>query len=374
MLDWTRPDSHQAYLTARYETLTLLEGVVKTPYVDSVGVPTIGIGFNLRYNLEPVLRAMIGNENWSDKLYARLDAVIDKSYAPYVNSTLITALNAVMRSWHDNRNANVPQTFAFQSDAQVNKVLNSMAPTYDSIIDNWLSGIPESSEREALFSLTWNAPSMLGPKLKAASETGNRAEAWYEIRYNSLSSSLPDSVKGAIANRRYVEADVFSLYDADNRPSYSEAVEIGRMIAAHHDRIAWYEASYDPVRAGEIKGVDISDLADEINAAARVVLKKFQLPANRAVEDMLVAGNGITDLEGDETGYDNTGNDADLLIGDANVNRLSGGTGKDTLIGSGAADILNGGAGADLFVFSRPADSSVAKPDRIEDFGNGGDR
>ena len=280
-----------------------------------------------------------------------------------------------MADWHDNHDSGVPATFAFRTDAQIIRALGAMDDYYDGRIDSWLAGIPDSDERAALFSLCWNAPSMLGPKLKAAVDSGDRAEAWYEIRYNSLSSSLPESVKPAIAYRRYVEADGFGLYDTDGKATYAEALETGRMLAAHHERLLGYEASYDPLKAAAIKGVEtIGTIVTELQPALKAVLKTFDLPTSRQMEELLVASRASADLAGDGTDYDSKANDDDLLLGSTAANVLSGGGGRDILIGMGGRDTLNGGAGADWFAFAAVKDSPAGARDSIGDFQHGTDK
>lgn len=378
MLNWNEISDHNTYNQERFELLTLVEGSTKSPYVDGVGVPTIGIGFNLRVddNLEAVLRVIVGKGNWSSTLFSRLEAQIDKDYGAGRNSALIANLDKVMADWHDRHDSDVPRSFAFRSDAQIAKALDAIAPRYDGYIENWISDIPESSERAALFSLTWNAPSLLGPKLKAAIEGGDRAEAWYEIRYNSLSSSLPSNLKPAIANRRYVEADQFDLYHNDGRASWKEAVDAGNMLAVHHESVLGYEAAYNPLTAASVKGVEtITVIYEELQPAIVTVLKKLDLPVGRRVEELLAAGDGIVNVAGDGTARDSARNDDDLLLGDSKGNRLTGGAGQDVLVGLRGADTLTGNAGADLFVFASAADSgSAGARDLITDFGTGSDR
>lgn len=375
MLVWNTIGNHAAYSAGRFELLVLLEGSTSLPYVDAVGDATIGIGFNLVYNLDPVLTAMIGAGHWSDTLRDRLEAQIGKAYASGQNSALRANLDRVMADWHNNHDSGVPATFAFRSDAQIIAALAAMDDYYDGRINGWLADIPESDERAALFSLCWNAPSMLGPKLKAAIESGDRAEAWYEIRYNSLSSSLPDSVRPAIANRRYVEADGFNLYDTDGRASYAEAVETGRMLASHHNTVLWYEDRYDPLQAAAIKGVEtIGTIVTELQPAIRAVLARFELPRARHVEELLVASRTMPDVSGEGTAFDTTANDDDLLLGSTAANVLTGGAGRDILIGLGGRDGLAGGSGADWFVFAAMKDSPAGTHDTIRDFQHGTDR
>jgi GH24 family phage-related lysozyme (muramidase) len=348
--------------------LKLLEGSTTRPYVDGVGDATIGIGFNLVYNLEPVLRVIVGDRNWNDTLFGLLQDVVNETYIPGQSGALISALNTVMKNWHDHIDSDVPARFAFKNDAQIARALDAMDDYYDGRVDGWVADIPDSSERAALFSLAWNAPGMLGPKLKAAIEGGDRAEAWYEIRYNSLSGSLPDSVKEGIANRRYVEADTFSLFHNEAKATYAEAVDAGRMLAMHHDTLLAYETAYDPLTAARVKGVDtIGTIGAELQPAITAVLHRYHLALDHGIDELLATGNGMRSLEGD-----GTGNDDDLLLGDKVKNLLSGGDGGDVLIGLRGADKLAGGGGADLFVFTAAKDSSVSgKGDVIVDFNDG---
>lgn len=373
MLNWNTISDQDDYNDERFALLKLLEGATLKPYVDGVGDATIGIGFNLVYNLEPVLRAIIGDKSWDDTLFGLLQDVVDKTYAPGQSGALISALNAVMKTWHDTIDSGVPASFAFKNDAQVARALDAMDDYYDGRIDSWVDGIPDSSERAALFSLCWNAPGMLGPKLQAAIEAGDRAEAWYEIRYNSLTSSLSDDVKQGIANRRYVEADMFSLFHNDAKATFAEALDAGRMLAGHHDALLAYEAAYDPVTAARVKGVDtIGTISDELQPAVAAVLNKYHLVVDHGIEELLATASGMPDLAGDGTGHDGANNDDDLLLGDKVKNMLSGGAGGDVLIGLKGVDRLVGGDGADVFVFTAAKDSSIGgRGDVIADFSDG---
>jgi GH24 family phage-related lysozyme (muramidase) len=187
MLNWNISPDHTSYSEERFDLLKLLEGSTTKPYVDAVGDATIGLGFNLVYNLEPVLRVIVGGKNWNDTYFDLLQAVVDATYSPGDSGDLIDDLNAVMSVWHK-IDSDVPATFSFKNDAQIVKALNALDNYYDGRIDSWLADIPESSERAALFSLAWNAPGMLGPKLHAAIENGDRAEAGTKsatIRYRA---------------------------------------------------------------------------------------------------------------------------------------------------------------------------------------------
>lgn len=381
--------STSAYRKTGFDLLLALEGSTRRAYLDTAAdpAPTIGIGFNLRYNLEPVLKAIAGS-SWSTALQAKLKAVIDQSYSRGETALLNGRLDKVMADWNATRDPAVPKTFAFSSDAEIQAALTALSPRYERAIDTWLAGIPNSTERAVLFSMAYNAPSLLGPKLKAAILAGDRAEAWYEIRYNSNGSG-----HAGIANRRYVEAEQFKLFASEGTATTAEALDAGRMYAAHREKILSYEGRFDADTAGRIKGFSGIGAIFEEYAPAIVRLKAaYGIAKGMALEELQVASATLRNLSGDGTAHDTASNDADLLVGSSHANTLSGGRGNDALVGlagndrldggagndwlSGGtgADRLTGGAGADTFVFRSAADIGLATRDRIADFEPGRDR
>jgi len=110
------------------------------------------------------------------------------------------------------------------------------------------SVIADSKERAVLVSLSYNGVLASSTSLETAIQTGNRAEAWYEIRYNSnlnaLAATPPNDAVG-LAKRRFTEADTFGLYDTAGAVSgLDEAMQVYGMFSKHRDRIAAYERSY----------------------------------------------------------------------------------------------------------------------------------
>ncbi|HEV7248501.1 MAG TPA: M10 family metallopeptidase C-terminal domain-containing protein [Shinella sp.] len=383
--------STSAYRKTGFDLLLNLEGSTRRAYLDTAAdpAPTIGIGFNLRYNLEPVLKAIAGS-GWNATLQARLKTVIDDSYAEGETALLNSRLDKVMADWNATRDPGVPKTFGFTSDTQIQAALTAISPRYEAVIDKWLSGIPNSTERAVLFSMAYNAPSLLGPKLKAAILDGDRAEAWYEIRYNSNGSG-----HAGIANRRYVEAEQFKLFAREGTATTTEALDAGLMYTAHREKILSYESRFDADAAGRIKGFAGIDAIFQEYAPAIARLKAaYGIAKGMALEELQIASATMRTLSGDGTAHDSTKNDADLLIGSSHANTLSGGRGNDALVGlagkdrlnggagndwldgGSGADILTGGSGADTFVFRSAADIGLAvgKRDRITDFEPGRDR
>ena len=118
MLKWNRIAKKAKYDAHVFDLLIDLEGSTTRAYLDNASnpAPTIGIGFNLRYNLEPVLRAIVGNAHWNQTLENRLESVIDSTYSTGQTSLLNSRLDAVMRAWHANQDKAVPSPFSWRSD------------------------------------------------------------------------------------------------------------------------------------------------------------------------------------------------------------------------------------------------------------------
>lgn len=138
-------------------------------------------------------------------------------------------------------------------DTKLLNVLNANASTQS------ITGDPafaNSKEHGVLLSLIYNGgPGLIGDGLLGALAAGNRAEAWWEIRYGSnkagweeIDNNLPvNSKKGAgLAKRRFYEADVFGLFSTttDAVQQLSEAKDAYRMLQLHREKILKYETKY----------------------------------------------------------------------------------------------------------------------------------
>ncbi|MES9901057.1 MAG: hypothetical protein ABW168_00070 [Sedimenticola sp.] len=112
------------------------------------------------------------------------------------------------------------------------------------------NGTPFSTSREciALLSLAWNAgPGIVGPRLRSAILNNNRAEAWFEIRYQSNRvgnlvargqqlnandfQSYNRNFDMGWAKRRYYESQVFGLYDDAPQNADEEFLKVMRTFA-----------------------------------------------------------------------------------------------------------------------------------------------
>lgn len=358
-----------------------------TPYIDSVGIATIGIGFNIETNLtnRDLVFAALGIGTNETSVRSQLSSVLTTATS---TSQLVSSLDAIM-SARGGR-----PTFAFASEQEVVGVYNQIAPTYETAVDSHVGfALPaDSQERAALFDLAYNNPSLIGSGLSGALSNGDRAEAFYEIRFNTNGGA---SASGGIAKRRYVESEVFGLHDHGSLTATDAALSV-RMYTKHEQQILQYETTYSgqiasanqdlaaiEQRSGLALGtvqVIRDELAtsrellsetyadgqtfDEVWVAPDVQAKASEVAAHTvdrtaatAADDLIlgsinfdgseaVAADTLRGGDGDDVIIGFKGNDS-LEGGDGN-DSLAGGEGVDTIDGGAGADTLSGGAGADL--------------------------
>lgn len=113
--------------------------------------------------------------------------------------------------------------------------------------------MPNSDERIAMVSLAYNrgVGNVSDHPVMDAIRDGDRAEAWFQIRYNcwgsdKLDHQYPDrlSNEGGLRKRRFAEAEVFSLYDDPSSVSPDEAKSVYRMFQLHRGEIDRVESSF----------------------------------------------------------------------------------------------------------------------------------
>ncbi len=209
------------------------------------------------------------------------------------------------------------------------------------------------------------------PATLEAIRQDNRAEAWYEIRYNS-------NVNKIHASRRYEESKLFGLYDNGTTAqniSDAESKEVLRMYTRHQIQetdttktIQYYETSYPP-----------SSLIDaELLIAKNRLITTFASGAtiNNVIVGAdtgnylndspidIIAGTDKNDLIFGEGGPDTiiaNGGD-DVIYGGSGVDNLFGGAGDDTLYGGADPDFLIGGAGNDTLYGGEGLWKKVCRP------------
>jgi Ca2+-binding RTX toxin-like protein len=273
-----------------------------------------------------------------------------------------------------NPTLNMRTTFSFESENEAKTVFANLAPTYEGTLDTKLDFTNNfSAERVVLFSLAYNSPELIGPGLDAAITNGNRADAWYEIRYRS-NGGTDQASKVGTAYRRYVESDRFQLYKNETNATEEEATHAAEMYTANRTIILGYEATYNPLNAnGNWTGVaGVNNIYTELQETIDFFKTKYTLPSLGKFEEILLAHGTINSLSGDGTAYDSDKNDQDLMIGNDANNTLKGGAGDDLLYGGGGKDVLEGGDGKDT-VYGGKGDDEITlgnKDEGIDEQGN----
>ncbi|PYV83767.1 MAG: hypothetical protein DMG05_25540, partial [Acidobacteria bacterium] len=199
--------------------------------------------------------------------------------------------------------------------------LESDEPGLDALLaSRGVPTIPPSKERVVLASMFFNQPDLIGKDLSGALKDGNRAEAWFEIRYRS-------NADGQHASRRYQESDLFSLYDGPTGfpTSVDEAIQVVRMFRRHQNDIETYEGSFQPT---------IGPVSQQISPAFGFLITNLGL--GESLQQVYVALDVLTA--------------GDAIQGTEKTDLLLGASGHDILIGGKGDDVLRGGAGKDLYV------------------------
>ena len=348
------------YRSEVYSFIIEQEGPRPDPYFDTANPPraTIGYGFNIEVR-EYLLLALdqMGitagrTANETNTILNQFTAVIQS--APDGNDVQLKInLDALAQFYGaPSFNVSAPQSdnvfYNILGGTTVNGIkVTGKETRLDGIIGNVLPH--DSKEYVALMSLFYNSEGLVkaGSKLATAVINGDRAEAWYEIRYNSNADRQH-------ASRRYSEADEFALYNA--APTEDDYKSAYRMLTRHKDTIlgsdgvpggaVGYEDRFPPLSG--------SGLEAQLSLATAYFRSTYSLGTNIAWHDVLVDGDTSQTL---------LATDRDTaLMGEGGTDTLIGKAGNDVLIGGVGNDTLYGGLGTDTYLYN-PGDGH----DTIED-------
>ncbi|WP_422551398.1 calcium-binding protein [Methylovulum miyakonense] len=361
-----------SYKDDRYPFILLVEETGNahlTPYNDGKNNVTIGVGFNLADDtVRNLVFAKLGITNLGliHDLAEYLGQKQEKS-----DATIQNDLNKIMDEFSPGAN------FKFINEDQIKELFNGvdgnngLVQTYENRVNTWaqnngLAPIPESKERLVLLSLSYNGVLNSSVSLAAAIRNDNRAEAWFEIRYNSNGDDSP-----GLAKRHYYEAKVFSLYNDETNITADEAKQIYRMLELHRDKILNYENDYGNMIDNANSDFHLSgnatveSLSDTLTEARDALFADLQAnyPTGMAGLDAsnfdpthiyLDPGrNTAQQAYNPDHGATLTGSDGkDILIGENGNDTLIGGEGDDVLIGGNGLDIYvwNTGDGSDIII------------------------
>lgn len=211
----------------------------QTIYADSVGVPTIGIGFNLRVtnSLNEVLETFgfdlvssTADRGYRDRLAAVFAANTPSSWQSQADAIMAERANAVGGA--------ARSIFEFFNDQEIYATFDELIVTYENQAASLGPNAPLSFERLAIVDMAYNGILSSSNKFRAAFDAGDRAEAWYEVTFNSNYGQARANSGTGIMRRRYLEGELFGLYDKDGSPpSEAEALRIFRMVNKHENQI-----------------------------------------------------------------------------------------------------------------------------------------
>ena len=403
-----------------YGMLTAFEGPHRRPKDVGDGVITIGVGYNLTTGEDSVRRLTL--QQLGLKLEANTAAqvtpaiLLERGYLKRLIDALkagpsqIDTLHQIMADRASKAasdpsfaayigSASPRSSFEFSSgvlgDIEMKAVMQEGIKPFASKVDSKLGystgNAPDqyqtSWERAVLISLAFNGFGAWPSGLTKAIQSGDRAEAWFQIRYLSnyigskFSQGTALSVKEQIyfeknidkgwAKRRYAEAEIFGLYDKPSAVTEAEAKQVYKMLETHRAEIFAYEKYYGLTPDGSVglRGNQVAVAASEyqylvgtktlvqsLEPARKAFIewlnttlpadKQFTASAIDAINPAAIYYGGdnvpvqVLDARADDA---RSGNDL-------NKNILVGGSGSDILIGGKNDDVLVGRAGLDTYI------------------------
>lgn len=402
MLTFHEITDRNAYTQERFNFIKTVEGSESWPYIDTEGIATIGIGFNLKIedNRNKVLE-IIGINPYNSNLSAvgkakelgyqnEIINILMKSYPKNLkgsaldqaNQSLQAALDDVMDRRASDPLITIPnkENVFGLSDSEMKSVFDFIMPDYQNKVDNWVTNIPDSKERIVLESLAYNTKdgsrSLLGDKLADAIVNSNRAEAWYEICYNSNGNGIQ-----GIANRRYNEAKEFGLYN-DGAITTDDAKEVLRMYTRHEllqtntaKKLTTYESQCPPP-SGILPITDYQHNGENtcaIGKAQTYLVATYAM--GTTIDGVVIVGAGLDAYQYIEKNNVSDNIEAtaknDLIFGEAGNDSIDGGSGNDVIYGGEGSDTLIGGTGNDTLIGGANNDTYIINAgdgtDTIED-------
>lgn len=272
---------------------------------------------------------------------------------------------------------------------EADRLLSASLPEYERPIAGL--NMPRSQERAALVSLVYNRGAgsynaNMQP-FRDAITAGDRAEAWFEMRYNAWGSNA--TAEAGLRKRRVMESELFGLYNDPHNVTREEALSTYQMYQLHRERITGDESrwgvsvdgtpgqrnliaeanrdyatllagrgqvqtlaqSLEPARTRLLADLradypEIADrLTDEAFNAGSIHVDPGRASANAAVDP----SHAVTlDATRQQRGREVANND--VLLGMGGNDTLIGGQGDDVLIGGEGRDVLRGGAGRDTYI------------------------
>lgn len=222
------------------------------------------------------------------------------------------------------------------NESEADQLLIASSPEYQRHAD--ALGMPDSRERLALVSVTYNrgVGAVAGHPLLDAIGQDDRAQAWYQLRYNCWGSNA--TYEAGLRKRRLAEAQIFGLYNDPAQVTADEARGVFAMVGQHRDEIDAVERRYGETLDGQAGQRDLVALSNRdypgITAAFGEVptIREALEPARLAL---------LAQLRADHPAHAHALADDLIDVGDIHV---------DPGPGRRIAGALDGGHGNDLYL------------------------
>lgn len=262
------------------------EGYYPEGYVDTAGLPSIGIGFNL--TVSSVRGKVFSAMGISGEILTKLTKIIEDS----------TGSNTTPADFLTKMSTAYGKSFEM-TDEQITTVFSDLASSHTAKAMTF-SGLSYSKELVVITAMDFNSPKLLGNDLMLALHSANpedaRAEAWYQIRYSHANQ---------LWKRRYADSDFFGLYDDDEvSQSLKNSIAVYRMLSNHLEEavsgsagIVDYERAHgkDVAQANmDFKKVGLPEAAKSLNA--NLNLAAYTLVTKLGMSDLSRSSIKPTDI------------------------------------------------------------------------------
>lgn len=320
-------------------------------YGDSVGVPTIGYGYAM---------AVQSNGVWSVKQTLSADMA---AAGVTLTQAQLAKLASIVKKLNDGKITEAKQMSAALGDQvgtgdipfidepggrtlfnlELQRALDAVQSRFRRLLgategNALYASLQGSVEMVALVSMAYNGQTTIGRNLSRALGNQDRAEAWFEIRYNT-------NPGGIHANRRYHESDQFSLYNIG--VNEAEAKSIYRTFTRHRQHILSYEQTYDPTNVN----AHSTRIQDQLAGAANFLLTNTYTHGIAITWDHIYVGENSGSDGGPDTRYyrnNRVDDDIDAIHGSSSNDLILADSGNDRVSGSGGRDVIYGGYGHDM--------------------------
>ncbi|MBZ7991278.1 MULTISPECIES: VWA domain-containing protein [unclassified Campylobacter] len=311
-----------------YNNIKNNEGFDVKVYLDSKLRPTIGVGYEL-----------ISHKNTWREHFKTIKLNVSNEQANDFNN-LISALSKIkskdegkriIEKYYNNKNS-----IKLTNEKEAKELFYTILPDYKKMIiktsNNPNQGISEemykylkdSKELITLIDLAYNGgKKLIGPGLSKAIEEGDRARAWFEIRYNSNGGKSRKTSGYGIAQRRIRTSDFFGLYP-DGNVDEEYHMKVVRMYADYKDKIIGEETSIEEPSENDGKKIgEAYQGTNSFKSQISTTLKHFT-NENQISGDIILLDNTHNKL-GENTNL----NKNDLIIIDGGEHKISDISGND---------------------------------------------